>query len=48
MIVNIVMHIEMIKPVFEFVKSNETKINKKTNKFKKNRKIKKDEFGSVK
>lgn len=43
-----VIHIEMINPVFEFVRSSETKINKNTNKFKKNRKTKNDEFGSVK
>ncbi len=43
-----VIQIETISPVLEFVKSNETKINKNTNKFKKNRKTKIDEFGSVK
>ncbi len=43
-----VMHIEMINPVFELVKSSETRINKRTNRFKKNRKTKKEELGSVK
>lgn len=43
-----VMQIETISPVFEFVKSNENNININKNKFKKNRKTIKDEFGSVK
>lgn len=43
-----VIHIETINPIFEFVKSNEIEINKRINKFKKNRKTKKEEFGSVK